>query len=76
MVDKAPLLSIRIDFWILLSDTICQLNQFHTISEAAMLSTPAKTGVVPLFYDSDSYIAHLSLSTVQIIQGFFTGSQK
>ena len=42
-IDKAPRLSIRIHIWILLSDTICQLNQFHTISEAAsaMLSTPA-----------------------------------
>ena len=39
MVDKAPLLSIRIDFWILLSDTICQLIQFYTNREAAMLST-------------------------------------
>ena len=40
-LDKAPRLSIRIDIWILLSDTdtICQLNQFNTNSEAAMLST-------------------------------------
>ena len=40
-LDKAPRLSIRIDIWILLSDTdtICQLNQLHTNSGAAMLST-------------------------------------
>ena len=43
-VDKAPRLSISIVNWILSSDTdtdtICQLNQFHTNSEAAMLSSP------------------------------------
>ena len=38
-VDKAPRLSISIVIWILSSDTICQLNQFNTNSEAAMLST-------------------------------------
>ena len=38
-LDKAPRLSIRVDIWILLSDTICQLIQSHTNSEAAMLST-------------------------------------
>ena len=40
-VDKAPRLSISIAIWILSSDTdtICQLNQFITNSEAAMLST-------------------------------------
>ena len=37
-VDKAPRLSIIIDIWILLSDTICQLIQFYTNSEAEMLS--------------------------------------
>ena len=37
-VDKAPRLSISIVTWILSSDTICQLNQFNTNSEAAMLS--------------------------------------
>ena len=37
-VDKAPRLSISIVIWILASD-ICQLNQFNTNSEAAMLST-------------------------------------
>ena len=37
-VDKAPRLSISIVLWILSSDTICQLNQFNTNSEAAMLS--------------------------------------
>ena len=39
-VDKAPRLSISIVIWILSSDTdtICQLNQFNTNSEAAMLS--------------------------------------
>ena len=38
-LDKAPRLSIVI--WILSSDTdtICQLNQFNTNSEAAMLSS-------------------------------------
>ena len=45
-LDKAPRLSISIVVWILSSDTetsattpICQLNQFNTNSEAAMLST-------------------------------------
>ena len=37
-IDKAPRLSISIVIWILSSDTICQLNQFNTNSEAAMLS--------------------------------------
>ena len=37
-LDKAPRLSISIVIWILSSDTICQLNQFNTNSEAAMLS--------------------------------------
>ena len=36
-LDKAPRLSIRVDIWILLSDTICQLIQSNTNSEAAML---------------------------------------
>ena len=39
IIGKAPRLSVRIDILILLSDTFCQLNQFHTNSEAAMLST-------------------------------------
>ena len=41
-LDKAPRLSISIVIWILSSDTvdtICQLNQFITNSEAAMLSS-------------------------------------
>ena len=38
-VDKVPRLSISIVMWILSSDTICQLNQINTNSEAAMLST-------------------------------------
>ena len=38
VLDKAPRLSISIVIWILSSDTICQLNQFNTNSEAAMLS--------------------------------------
>ena len=38
-IDKAPPLSISIFIWILSSDTICQLNQFNTNSEAAMLSS-------------------------------------
>ena len=37
--EKAPRLSIIIDILIFLSDNICHLNQFHTNSEAAMLST-------------------------------------
>ena len=37
-LDKAPRLSISIVICILSSDTICQLNQFNTNSEAAMLS--------------------------------------
>ena len=39
-LDKAPRLSISIVIWILSSDTICQLNQFNTNGEAAMLSSP------------------------------------
>ena len=39
LLDKAPRLSISIVIWILSSDTICQLNQFNTNSEAAMLSS-------------------------------------
>ena len=43
-LDKAPPFSISIVIWILSSDTytdtICQLNQFNTNSEAAMLSRP------------------------------------
>ena len=39
---NAPRLSISIVIWILSSDTICQLNQFNTNSEAAMLSSPGK----------------------------------
>ena len=37
-LDKEPRLSISIVIWILSSDTICQLNQFHTNGEAATLS--------------------------------------
>ena len=37
-IDKAPLPSISNDIWILSSDTICQLNQLFSNSEAAMLS--------------------------------------
>ena len=37
-LDKAPLLSISNDIWILSSDTFCQLNQLFSNSEAAMLS--------------------------------------
>ena len=37
-LDKAPRLNISIVIWIFSSDTICQLNQFNTNSEAAMLS--------------------------------------
>ena len=36
-LDKAPRFSIRRVIWILLSDTICQLIQFYTNSEAALL---------------------------------------
>ena len=35
-IDRAPRLSISIVIWILSSDTICQLNQCNTNSEAAM----------------------------------------
>ena len=38
-LDKAPRLSISILIWILSSDTICQLNQILSNSEAAMLFT-------------------------------------
>ena len=38
-IDKALRLSISNVIWILSSDTICQLNQFITNSEAAMLSS-------------------------------------
>ena len=37
-VDKAPRPSISNVIWILSSDTICQLNQLFSNSEAAMLS--------------------------------------
>ena len=37
-LDKAPRLGISIVIWILSSETICQLIQFNTNSEAAMLS--------------------------------------
>ena len=36
--DKIPHLSISYDFWIMSSDTICQLNQLFSNSEVAMLS--------------------------------------
>ena len=41
LLDKAPRLSISIVIWILSSGTvtICQFNQLHTNSEAAMLSS-------------------------------------
>ena len=41
-LDKVPRLSISIVMWILSSDTICQLNQFNTNSEAAILSSPIR----------------------------------
>ena len=66
-IDKAPRLSISIVIWILSSDTICQLNQFNTNSEAAMLSTHATSwiysfpfmfvsseGIVPLLWNTNS----------------------
>ena len=37
-LDKAPRASINIVIWILSSDTICQLKQLFSNSEAAMLS--------------------------------------
>jgi len=37
-VDNAPRFSISNDIWILSSDTICQINQLFSKSEAAMLS--------------------------------------
>ena len=46
-LDKAPRLSISIVIWILSSDTICQLNQFHTNSEAVMLSTTGPSYAPP-----------------------------
>ena len=39
-VDKAPHPSISNIIWILSCDTICQLNQLFSKSEAAMLSIP------------------------------------
>ena len=44
-LDKAPRFSIRRVIWILLSDTICQLIQFYTNSEAALLSMPRRSRV-------------------------------
>ena len=38
MVDKAPRPIISINIWILSSDTICQLHQSFSNSEAALLS--------------------------------------
>ena len=66
---KTPRLNIIV-IWILSSDTvtICQLNQFNTNSEAAMLSKPdentkmkknsiyAKSGIPPLFAISSQNI--------------------
>ena len=43
-LDKAPRLSITIAIWIRSSDTICQLNQFNTKSEAAILSKQEQSG--------------------------------
>ena len=45
-IDKAPCLSITTVIWIVSSDTdtICQLNQFNTNSEAAMLSSAKQRG--------------------------------
>ena len=48
-VDKAPHpISISNIIWILSCDTICQLNQLFSKSEAAMLSIP---GGKPLYLD-------------------------
>ena len=52
-VDKAPRLSISIVIWILSSDTICQLNQFHTNGEAATLSNTA--GRLNAAHDMDEF---------------------
>ena len=49
-LDKAPRLSISIVIWILSSNTICQLNQFHTNREAAMLSNPGPPSTVVLYF--------------------------
>ena len=50
-LDKVPRLSISIVIWILSSDTICQLNQFNTNSEAAMLSR-----LEPMYLLSKSHV--------------------
>ena len=51
-LDKAPPFSISMGIWILSSDTdtdtICQLNQFNTNSEAAMLSNSECWTLLPL----------------------------
>ena len=52
-LDKAPRLSISIVIWILSSDTICQLNQFHTNGEAATLSNTA--GRLNAAHDMDEF---------------------
>ena len=59
-VDKAPRLSISIVIWILSSDTvtICQFNQLHTNTEAAMLSTslcPPRRCCLPSLSPTSAY---------------------
>ena len=49
-VDKAPHPSISNIIWILSCDTICQLNQLFSKSEAAMLSIPGVKDT-PLYLD-------------------------
>ena len=63
-LDKAPRLSISIVIWILSSDTICQLNQFNTNSEAAMLSILDKIeGFCKKAKSSESNSEHMGHAT-------------
>ena len=61
-LDKAPRLSISIVIWILSSDTdtTCQLNQFNTNSEAAVLST-----LGGILYESNSLLIRAVLKADQ-----------
>ena len=57
-LDKEPRLSISIVIWILSSDTICQLNQFHTNSEAEMLSMHSHLKMALMFTISSGSTTH------------------
>ena len=57
--DKAPSLRISNDFWILSFDTIFQLNQLFSNSEAALLSSKAQTTGVSV-QPADNQVGRIS----------------